>query len=101
MFLVRSAFWLTVAFMTIHPQNIDVGATAASLSNQAVDAGKRIVVAQVLGDNCGMLRCPGPAGNGATPETASLASARAGAILPSQPLSSPAPYPRQRPSWMG
>jgi hypothetical protein len=101
MFLVRSAFWLTVAFMTIHPQNVDVGAAAASLSNQAVDAGKRIVVAQVLRDNCGVLRCAGPVANATAPETASLPSLRAGSVLPNQPLSSPVPYPRQRPSWMG
>jgi len=49
MFLVRSAFWLTVAFLTIHPQTLDVGAAATALSNQAVDAGKRVVVAEVLG----------------------------------------------------
>jgi hypothetical protein len=87
--------------MTIHPHNVDVGATAASLSSQAVDAGKRIVVAQVLGGDCGALRCAGPAGNAPAAETAPLPSSRTGSLLPCQPLSSPAPYPRQRPSWMG
>ncbi len=35
MFLVRSAFWLTVAFVAFHPHDIDLGATASAVVSQA------------------------------------------------------------------
>jgi hypothetical protein len=97
MFLVRSAFWLTVAFIAFHPKDIDLGATANALSGQAVAAGQQIVVAEVLKHDC-LLNC----GTSAAPTTtASLA-------VPSETaatqISSPArraPYPRPRPAWMG
>jgi len=99
MFLVRSAFWLTVAFMTIHPQNLDLGAAATALSNQAVDAGKRVAVAEVLGTDCTALRCAIPAAPAAAPlPTAAPVAAATARLTPSL---SPAPYPRPRPSWLG
>ena len=98
MFLVRSAFWLTVAFLTIHPQNLDVGAAATALSNQAVDAGKRVVVAEVLGTDCAALRCAMPAAPAATPAPIHTPTVTATARL--APSLSPAPYPRPRPRWL-
>ena len=104
MFLVRSAFWLTVAFLTIHPQNVDVGAAATALSNQAVDAGKRVVVAQVLGTDCPALSCALPHGRTTEAAAALPAPMPAPAVTTTAkftPAASPAPYPRPRPRWLG
>jgi hypothetical protein len=98
MFLVRSAFWLTVAFLTIHPQTLDVGAAATALSNQAVDAGKRVVVAEVLGADCTGLRCALPAAPAVVP--ARIAAPAVAATARLSPSQSPAPYPRPRPRWL-
>jgi hypothetical protein len=102
MFLVRSAFWLTVAFLTIHPQNVDVGAAATALSNQAVDAGKRVVVAQMLGTNCPALSCALPQGRTAqAPVTVPMPAPAVATTAKFTPSASPAPYPRPRPRWLG
>jgi hypothetical protein len=100
MFLVRSAFWLTVAFMTIHPQSVDVGAAATTLSNQALDAGKSIVVAQVTGAECAPLRCAASDSSAAMPQVAAPPF-QVDLDVRNSPSPGPAPYPRPRPSWMG
>ena len=44
MFLLRSAFWLTVAFILIAPKDVDLGQRAQDMSAKAIAAGQQIVV---------------------------------------------------------
>ncbi len=39
MFLLRSAFWLTISFMLVAPHGTDFGAAASQLRDKAVGAG--------------------------------------------------------------
>ena len=51
MFILRSAFWLTVGFLLVAPHGTDFGAAATSLRDQAVEAGieagSQLVVSQI------------------------------------------------------
>ena len=99
MFLVRSAFWLTAAYLVIHPGNVDLGATASAVSGQAMAAGQAIIVQQILKNDCSLTKCA-PAAQ----VVALAASARNPSVdLTMQDSSaiSLAPIPRSRPGWMG
>ena len=52
MFVLRSAFWLTIGFLLVAPHGTDFGAAASEAGNQAVAAGaqaaEQIIVSQVL-----------------------------------------------------
>ncbi|MDR3475219.1 MAG: hypothetical protein P4M09_26505 [Devosia sp.] len=98
MFLVRSAFWLTVAFIAFHPRDVDLGATATALSGQAIGAGQKIVVSELLQQNCPALVCPA-----APPAVAAMIShlRTAEPLLPDSATNQDAPFPRPRPAWMG
>lgn len=97
MFLVRSAFWLTVAFVAIGPKDVDVGAAAGQLSGHAIAAGQQFVTSQILAAECQTIECLG-----------GQAIVRAAQpINPSDDISmqdssqSPVPLPRPRPERMG
>ena len=99
MFLVRSAFWLTAAYLVIHPGNVDLGATASAVSGQAMAAGQAIIVQQILKNDCSLTKCA---------PTAQVVALAASARNPSVDLTmqdssaiSLAPIPRSRPGWMG
>jgi hypothetical protein len=51
MFILRSAFWLTIGFFLVAPHGTDFGAAATSLRDQAVEvgleAGSQLVVSQI------------------------------------------------------
>lgn len=51
MFILRSAFWLTIGFLLVAPHGTDFGKAAAGLRDQAVETGisvgTQIVVSQV------------------------------------------------------
>lgn len=98
MFILRSAFWLTVAFLMVAPKDVDLAATAGSFSAQAMAAGQQAIVGQLLQQDCTSLECIG---------TKAVVAA---AVLPKIPSSdpsmqdssnSPVPFPRPRPDWMG
>jgi len=97
MFLLRSAFWLTVAFVVIAPKDADLGQKAQEMSAQAVAAGQQMIVAQILSSDCSSLECAG--GKAVlTAVTTSLPSVE----KPMQDKSkTPVPFPRPRPDWMG
>jgi hypothetical protein len=99
MFLVRSAFWLTVAFVAFHPRDVDLGATASSLSGQAIAAGQRAVVSEVIKNDCVLLRCAPAIAPGEA--TASLSLPSDGALKQATSPARAVPYPRPRPAWMG
>lgn len=51
MFVLRSAFWLTVGFFLVAPHGTDFGAAATSLTDQAVEAslkaGEQLIIDQI------------------------------------------------------
>jgi hypothetical protein len=102
MFLLRSAFWLTVAFVTLHPRDVDLGAAASALSDRAMAAGQQMLADQILKTECMPIRCTA-ATTKVRPAavTASLSAPSAGPTMQGSPNSRPAPVPRPRPDWMG
>ena len=94
--VVRSVFWLTLAYLVIKPgvDMPDGGAIAA----QAVAAGKQVVAEQVSAIECNSLECIGGKAVAAAVLQPTPASARATADAP---VSSTAPYPRPRPNRAG
>lgn len=97
MFLLRSVFWLAVAFMVIRPE-VDMRQTAAVLSNEAMARGSQFVAAQIDAIDCDSFTC---AGGKALASAALTSSPRAGAPMHDQPASGAVPLPRPRPHQAG
>lgn len=98
MFLVRSAFWLTVAFVVIGPKDIDLGRAAGDLSTQAMAAGQQVIAQQILDAECSTIECMG----GKAVIAAVLPTTNPSADSSMQDSSdNPVPFPRPRPDWMG
>jgi hypothetical protein len=97
MFLLRSAFWLTVAFVVIRPE-FDVAQTATALSNEAVARGGQFVAGQVEAIECDNLACLG----GKAVVSAALQPVPR-PVPPMQALPGPdsIPLPRPRPDHSG
>ena len=93
LFILRSAFWLTIAFVLIAPR----GESAGDLPARALDAGRDFVIGQALGSNCDSLECA--AGKAALKGLATPSSPSA--ARPMQVEGSPVPLPRPRPDRMG
>lgn len=95
MFLLKSAFWLTIGFILVAPHGVDLGAAANAASAKAVDAGQRFIVSQILETNC--TSCAGSQVNLA------VAHESTPSVDPTMQDSSsgPIPFPRPRPDWMG
>ncbi|GLQ55030.1 hypothetical protein [Devosia nitrariae] len=91
MFLVRSAFWLTVAFLVIKP-GIDLDKAAGDLSNQALSAGRQVIAQSLTAEDCDSLACVG----GKAVIAAAIADS-----APSVPAAAPVPLPRPRPERAG
>ena len=97
MFILRSAFWLTLAFIVLSPKSVDLGAAAGNLSSQAMAAGQQLIASQILASDCDSLECLG--GN-AIVAAALNSSPSAGATMQDSPTD-PVPFPRPRPDWLG
>jgi hypothetical protein len=96
MFLLRSAFWLTAAFLVIHPQ-ADLGATAGALTSSAMAAGQKLIAEQISTAECTDLACLG-----ARVAVTTLLTSSPSAEAPMQAEAiGPIPFPRPRPDWMG
>jgi len=87
MFLLRSAFWLTVMFIVIAPKDVDLGKTASDYSRQALEMGQQAVVSHALAGECNSLECVGG--------KAALAVLAGGNVV--EQSSIPVPLPRPRP----
>lgn len=97
MFLLRSAFWLTVAFIVIAPKDVDLGQKAQDISAQAVSAGQQLIVSQILASDCSSIECVG-----GKAVMAAVVSKLPSVETPMQNTSiTPVPFPRPRPDWMG
>jgi hypothetical protein len=95
-FVIRSAFWLIVAFVVIRP-GIDINAAAGSLTGEALKAGQQAIAAQIDKTECNTLQCAG----GKALLAAALTNPNP-ALTPMQAIASePAPQPRPRPAWLG
>jgi hypothetical protein len=96
MFLIRSAFWLTVAFLVIRP-GVDVGATADALSASAIRAGQEFIAQQIEATDCTDLQCAGAK----AVISIALSSIPSAEATMQAPATSSVPFPRPRPDWMG
>ena len=97
MFLLRSAFWLTLMFVIVAPKDFDLGKAATDASQQALESGRQAVVEQVLAADCKTLECA----SGKVAITM-LAGSQVPTVDAVQPASvSPVPLPRPRPDPMG
>lgn len=99
MFLLRSAFWLTLAFLVIRPgMDVDVGETAASLSREAMARGSQFVAEQIQSIECSEIQCLG----GKALVTAALQSTpHVGVPKLAEPAQLLVPLPRPRPDHAG
>lgn len=86
--VVRSIFWLTVAFMVIKP-GFDFNTAAA----QTVAAGSQVVAQQIQSIECDSFQC---AGGKAVIAAALQSSPSAGLPMHDSPATSAVPYPRPR-----
>ena len=98
MFLLRSAFWLTVMFIIIAPKDVDLGRQVDDASREALALGQKAVVEHVLKD-CGSFECAGGKAALAVLATPKLHSVEAAASDAPNPV--PLPRPRPRPDRMG
>ena len=91
--IIRSIFWLTVAYLVIKP-GIDLP-DAGALASQAMNAGKRVAVEQVSAIDCTSIECMA---------SRAMATAVLQADIPEitppqvQIVADAFPYPRPRPA---
>lgn len=99
MFLLRSAFWLTLAFLVIRPGiGADVGDSAATLSRDAMARGSQFIAAQIESIECSDIQCYG----GKALATAALStSPQVGSPMHVRPANTVVPLPRPRPDHAG
>jgi hypothetical protein len=97
MFLVvRSVFWLTVAYMVIKP-GVDF-ADAQRLSAEAMTAGQQVIAEQIQAIDCNSFQC---VGGKAVIAAAFQSSPPVGTPMHESPTIRSAPIPRPRPDWAG
>lgn len=99
MFLVRSAFWLTVGFMIVAPtMGADMGAVAGHTASQIAVESQQALTEGVKGIACESVECAiGRAVVVGALETNAVQSS----LSPMQdaPSAGPAPVPPPRPDW--
>lgn len=99
MFIARSAFWLTLAFIVIAPKGgDDLGASASAASGQLVDSGRALIASQADAITCDSIEC--------TLGKAAIVAAVGQPSAPSAPApvattvtAAVAPVPPPRPAW--
>lgn len=97
MFLLRSAFWLTLAFILFAPHDVDLRQRAEAASSQAVAAGQDLIRQQILDTQCDSIECLG-----GKAVLAAVVNKIPSVDTPMQdPSTPPVPFPRQKPDWMG
>lgn len=100
MFLIRSAFWLGLAFVVLQPQDWDLGQRARELGTRALDAGRQVAVEQVRNVDCATMECVGGKAIILASNHENSPSPQASTMQDSPSLTL-APVPRPRPVWMG
>lgn len=94
--VVRSVFWLTVAYMVIKP-GVDLPDTQA-LTAQAMAAGQQVIAEQIHAIECDSFQC---AGSKAVIAAALQTSPSVGTPMHELPTIRSAPIPRPRPDRAG
>lgn len=97
MFLLRSAFWLTLAFLVIKPE-MDVRESASALSAQAMAQGSQFIASQIEQIECTDLTC---IGGKAIAAAALKPSLPGGGNVQTSPPPPQIPFPRPRPDRAG
>jgi len=59
MFLIKSTFWLGLAFVIIQPTKIDFHSSKDALNNIAIETTKNIVASHVNSIECETIQCTG------------------------------------------
>ncbi len=95
MFVLRSIFWLTVAYIALHPP-ADLRHAADTLSAQALDASRQVIAQQLTQTECTDLQC-----QGGKAIAAAVPKPTPSSDSTMQDSTSTAPVPRPRPHWMG
>jgi hypothetical protein len=94
--VVRSVFWLTVAYMVIKP-GVDLP-DAHAMSAHALAAGQQVIAEQIQSIECDSFQC---VGGKAVIAAALQPSPPVGTPMHESPTRHPAPIPRPRPDWAG
>jgi hypothetical protein len=94
--VVRSVFWLTLAYIVIKPA-VDLP-DANALSAQAMAAGSRVIAEQIQTIECDSFEC---IGGKAIAAAALQPSPSVGVPMHVQSPTNLAPLPRPRPDWAG
>ena len=98
MFLLRSAFWLTIGFILVAPRDADLGEVARSLGTDAMAAGQQLIVGEILKTECSTLQCVG----GKAVLTSLVAPSSPSVVAPASDAANlSVPIPRPRPDRMG
>lgn len=102
MFIARSAFWLTAAFIVMAPSaGMDLGSSARSTGEQLVSQGSQAAVSQLNAAECATFECS--VGRsvlvGALGQVSSVEPTEASAIAASTRADAGAPVPPRRPDW--
>ena len=95
MFVLKSAFWLTVGFVLVAPHGVNLGAQVSAVKDQAIaagmQAGEQLIVSQIFANS--------PA---AIPAPATAALPTATVVTPaSQTIAADFVFPHQRPAALG
>lgn len=97
MFIVRSAFWLTAAFVLLAPSaGMDIASSARSTGEDLVSRGGDAVASHIEAQSCASMECR----LGKSLALAALPQTTVDRPAPADPVASPqAPVPPARPSW--
>lgn len=106
-FVLKSVFWLGLAFLTIHPNGAnpvanlgaDLNAAAQTVSTRAVAAGQDLMVQAIQTRGCTGGTCS--AGNMAVAALHTLTSPSGVPPMQDSPEPGPVPFPRLRPIGAG
>ena len=94
MFLVKSAFWLALAFVAIKP-GFDFQGAAQAASSEVFAAGQHLLAGQFLTNDCDTLHCVGGKA-AAVALLAPISTPSVGSPMQDSPTSVLAPVPRPR-----
>jgi hypothetical protein len=94
MLLLRSIFWLGLAYVVIHPQ-VDLSGAAGALSDQTMAAGQKFIVEQIAAGHCRADACA------VVPAAITLLTSNPACDSTMQDSHSTVPIPRPRPFRMG
>ncbi len=57
MFLVKSTFWLGLAFIIIKPVAIDISSKREAIKEAAINSGQRAIIQQLTSSPCEDIKC--------------------------------------------